>query len=672
VARSSGRRRNWKRARSRARSETSPAAAWYLPGPTGSRAGFPPGQAVHEAVCSSGAAGITRHIVRSVLAYQRAGLDRQTTSEPADAGSARQDGNRLQEDLPDAETASCFVAGEIWDPGQISDDDLLARFRSAAVTKARKRFEQGVLVELSRGTKPTARFLDEACTVRFLVPRDLRYASADCAESQLPLWVPLAVWAFRELPIGQLAGLLCLQHADLPAPTAVLDDLDVLLDEFCRDGLNGIAGSWSARLSRVEQSLRGEGLVWPAELVADLRHQQEMYQQHDARFEPQQVVHLVGELTARMRAIACGTRAAPQLMIRGTPSDRPTEIAAGRMIGVGLGIRPGQRHATLSAYLQDADSGSVVAVERTFADPDPQSGDAPRSFTDLAATVVVRGVSLAALASSQLLLKSGKRTPSGVLILPRTAGSLSVNPQSFQWEQLKPPFAAESFAQLAARFESLPPSYLRPRRRTENVHAVAVAAAESATFDVAHQRLTAVLRDARGGTALLVHPFHTRGREGVGELLGTLQQRGAQVRFVCGHVRAAGRTLEIYPISVIVDDGTRRWGLQPWVSNNLAAHEGGSEPAVQAACEQSAVEQFSRQLGELLSDLLLTGVTRSDGTRWGEQAELGRQLGFVRLVAPVAELADSLNSQASTLRSTPTAAVQHARELCLLSRIITE
>lgn len=103
---------------------------------------FPPGQAVHEAVCSSGAAGITRHIVRSVLAYQRAGLDRQTTSEPADAGSARQDGNRLQEDLPDAETASCFVAGEIWDPGQISDDDLLARFRSAAVTKARKRFEQ--------------------------------------------------------------------------------------------------------------------------------------------------------------------------------------------------------------------------------------------------------------------------------------------------------------------------------------------------------------------------------------------------------------------------------------------------------------------------------------------------------------------------------------------------
>ena len=128
---------------------------------------FPSGKAVHDAVCSSGAAGITRHVVRSVLAYQRAGLGSKAASGPADAGREMQDGNRRQEDLQAAETASCFVAGEIWDPGQISDGDLIARFRSAAVTKARKRFEQGVLVELSRGTKPTARFLDEACTVRF-------------------------------------------------------------------------------------------------------------------------------------------------------------------------------------------------------------------------------------------------------------------------------------------------------------------------------------------------------------------------------------------------------------------------------------------------------------------------------------------------------------------------
>ena len=630
---------------------------------------FPAGKSVHDAVCSSGVAGITRHVVRSVLAYQRAESDRPPAGQLADAQPADAE---TQPDVQAAETASSYVGGDVWDPGRITDDDLVSRFRSAAVTKARKRFEQGVLVELTRGAKPTARFLDEACTVRFLVPGDLRYVTADCAESLWPLWVPLAVWAFRELPAGQLAGLLCLQQADLPVPTAVLDELDRMLDEFCREGLSGLSAAWSARVSRLEQSLRAAGLVWPAELVLDLLHQHAMYQQHDARFEPQQLALLVGELIARTRAIASGTRAAPQLLIRGTPSDRPTEIAAGRLIGLGLGVRPGQRHATLSAYLQEVDSGSVVAVERSFADPEPQSSDSPRSFTDLAATVVARGVSLGALGSSQLLLKSGKRTPGGVLILPRTSGSLAVNPQSFQWEQLKPPLAAESFAQLAARFDALPPSYLRPRRRTENLHAVAVSGAENAAFDAAHQRLTAVLRDELGGTALLVHPFHTRGREGFGQLLTALQQRGSQARFVCGHVRSTGRTLEVQPISVIMDDGTRRFVLQPWLAGHVQAGEAIDEPAATGADDESPIGHFLQQLREQVSDLLLTGVNRGAATRWREQADLGRQLGFVRLVAPLADLAEAFESRANAIRWDAAPAVRQARALCLLARIAAE
>ena len=412
--------------------------------------------------------------------------------------------------------------------------------------------------------------------------------------------------------------------------------------------------------------------MWPAELVADLLHQHEMYQQHDARFEPQQVVHLVGELMARMRAIASGTRVAPQLMIRGTPSDRPTEIAAGRMIGVGLGVRPGQRHATLSAYLQDADSGSVVAVERTFADPDPKSGDCAAQLHRLGChrrrPRRIAGRSRVLATAAQVGQAHAQRRAD-----PAAHGREPVGqPAELPMGTAQAAVCRRELAQLSARFASLPPSYLRPRRQTENLHAVAVAAAENATFDVSASATDGRLarrawRHGPAGTPL-PHPWPRRLRR----TAGSAAAARAEVRFVCGHVRAAGRTLEIYPISVIVDDGTRRLGLQPWVSNNLAANEGGSEPAVQAVCEQSAVEHFSRQLGELLSDLLLTGVTRSDGTRWGEQAELGRQLGFVRLVAPVADLADSLNSQASTLRWAPTAAVQHARELCFLSRIIAE
>jgi hypothetical protein len=434
-----------------------------------------------------------------------------------------------------------------------------------------------------------------------------------------------------------------------------------------------VAESWPQRLSRVMQSLRDEGLVWPAELVVDLLHQCEMYRQHDARFEPQQVVQLLGELTARLRTIASGTRAVPQPLVRGTRSDRPTEIAAGRMIGVGLGVRPGRRHATISAYLQDADSGSLVAVERTFADPDPKTGDQPRQFADLAAAVLVRGVSLASLASSQLLLKAGKRTPGGQLLLPRTAASLATHPQTYEWEQLKPPFAAESFAQLAARFETLPPSCLRPRRRTENLHVVAVAGADELTFDSARQKLTARMRDSRGDFATLVHPYHARGREGFNDLAAALEQRGPQVRFVCGHVRSTGRMLEIEPVSVILDDGERRIGIQPWLPGNILTTN--SNPWLADDSQgletnsESPIGELLRRIEDQLSDLLITGLNHGHPATWTELAQFAQQLDFVRLTTPLAELADALSSRANTLRWDADHALRHAKELALLSRL---
>lgn len=675
---------------------------------------FPHGKTVHDAVCSSGLSGISRHVVRSVLAYQRVehqragqGLERSQPEHESREGASRE-GEAPAE--PPAESPSSMnlppshgsagappsrrlpsqplpsqlgpslsvpqAAAAVWDPGSITDDELVSHFRKGPINQARKRFEQGVLVELTRGAKPVARFLDDGCTVRFLVPNDLRYVSADCAESLWSAWVPMAVWSFRELPVDRLAGLLCLQQAELPIPQVPLSNLDELLAELLRDGFSGAAETWSQRLSRLEQALRNEGLVWPAELAVDLLHQCEMYHQHDARFEPRSVVHLVGELIARTRAIRSGTRATPQPLIRGTKSDRPSEIAGGRMVGVGLGVRPGKRHATISAYLQDTDSGSVVAVERTFADPDPQSGSSPRSYSDLAVTILMRGVSLANLASSQLLLKSAKRTPSGQLILPRSASSVAVHPQSYQWEQLKPPFAAESFAQLLARFETLPPSCLRPRRRTENLHVVAVEGADEVEFDVAHQKLTARIRDSQGNFAELVHPFHTRARDGFNDLAEVLEKRGSQVRFVCGHVRTIGRTLEIQPIAVILDDGQRRIGIQPWLPNKLQTTDGKhvlSEESLSAELAiESPVKEFLNRVEDELSDLVLTGLMHSQLSTWAELIRLEQQLGFVRLTAPLAALAESLGSRSNTLHWNADPAIRQAKELCLLSRLAWE
>lgn len=627
---------------------------------------FPAGKTIYDAVCSSGTVGISRHIIRSVLTYQRE-QSRGTTPHPHDEADETSTDSGESQTYPSTTPNHTYVAGAPWNPGDITDDALVEYFRKPAIAHARRRYDQGLLVELTRGAKPVARFLDEGLTVRFLVPGDLRYVSADCADSLLPTWVPLAVWAFRELPPDRIGGLLSLQEAELTIPRKPLEILHILLREFYRDGISAVASSWTARLARLEPQLREEGLIWPAESVLDLLHQHEMYTQHDARFEPQQLVQIVGELEARRRTILCGTRAVPQLLVRGSRSDQPTEIAGGRLIGVGMKIVPGTKQTKVWAYLQDADSGSLMAVERIFANPDPKAGETPKSFTDLADTVLVRGISLRGLATSQLLLKSGKRTPAGKLILPRTASSMMIHPQSYQWENLKPPLLVENIAQLRSRFESLPPDCLRPRRCTENLHVLAIQGVEEARFDQSQQCLLATLIDAAGERIQLRHRYHFRGRQGFNDLCQIFERNTWQVRFVSGHIRTEGAGLVIEPIAVVFDDGSRRIGVQPWLpvvtecSDSQIVESASSEPQV----PHHPLAEFFTRLEHELSELLLTGATQGNPNIWNELARASSQLGFVRFTEAIEALSAAFANRLETLRWDPQTATALIEELCL-------
>jgi hypothetical protein len=376
-----------------------------------------------------------------------------------------------------------------------------------------------------------------------------------------------------------------------------------------------------------------------------------------------------------MRAVARGTTSVPQLLIRGTKSDRPTEIDGGRFAGVGLGIQVARRHTTLRAYLQDVNTGNVVAVERTFTDPDPSSGVAPKSFAELASTVVTSGVPIGALGMSQLLVQTGKRTPGGQLILPRLSRHVTVHPQSFQWEQLKAPFAAESIAQLRARLRFLPPSYLRPRRATENLHGIAVSGVERVQFEAARQQLMATLRDARGDTATLVHPFLNRGASGFTAFADVLNQRAAEIRFVSGHVRASGQGLAIYPVQLIADDGSRRQGINPWLAGTsaspAAAPDESSNPLPPPS---SGATTFLGELQRSIADALLTGLARdaAHARVMTERTEEARRLGFVRIADAVAQLADALAARRQVLRWDPSTAVAKLEHLCVITRIAAE
>ena len=361
------------------------------------------------------------------------------------------------------------------------------------------------------------------------------------------------------------------------------------------------------------------------------------------------------------------TPALPQLLIRGASSDRAAPLGAARFMGLGCGVRPGRRGVELTSYLQDSDSGSVVAVAREFADPQSDSDPPPKSFADLARTAAVKRSSFAALGAGQLLLRGGKRTPSCHLLPGRAEAS--VQPQAFAWEDLRPPALVEDFAELDARLGALAPASLRPRRVAEDFHVLPVAGVESAHFDAATQTVQAVLLDAGGRRVRLLHPYTSRGRTAPRRCWGGSARRPRGVRFVSGPVRRRAAGLAISPVCLVWQDGASRTALQPWVDRPPAAPGAAALEAVAAAADDP-LGDWLRELQEGLGDLLVLGLRRADAAaarRWQELRRRGEAVGLVRLAGRVAVLADLLGGKSHTLNWDWQAAGQALLQIAVLA-----
>lgn len=603
------------------------------------------GGVLSEGRCSCNAPGLCRHLIRTVLAYQRQAASR-TTDQPA-------------------------ATLEPWDPGTLADDELAKHFRPAVLTKIREEFQQGILVELVRGSKPSARFHLQACLVRFLVPGDIRYTHCDCSEATPCRHVPLAVWAFRRLEAERNAGILATGAKPPAAPLDVLDELENAVLDYCAHGVSGAASAWTSRLARLEEACRQTDLVWPATILAELGEQQKRYAEHDALFAPERVADLLGELLIRLDAIRHDTGALPQLLIRGTRNDRPVDLGSARFIGLGCGARLRKHGVELTAYLQDSDSGSMVAVRKEFAD-DADATKPPRSFGELAQASAAKGSSFATLGAGQLLIRGGKRTTSFHLIPGRS--EVSVQPQAFAWESLRPPVLIEEFAELEARLNALPPASLRPRRVAEDFHVCLVAGAESVHFDAAAQTVQAVLRDSRGQRLFLAHPYSSRGQAGAEALLGRLSDKPDAVRFVSGPVHAGAEGLTIHPVCLVWQEGAKRTALQPWIERRS------DFPATDNALPASVpvVEPLRDYLLNLqagLGELLVLGLHRSDSLvarRWRDLQHLGEAIGAARLAERLAPLADTLEQKSHTLHWDERAAGRQLMQAAVLVRMARE
>lgn len=559
---------------------------------------FPSNKGVRESECSCPATTVCRHRIRSVLAYQAAAPKAAPVAEP-------------------------------WDPGTIGDDALAAHFSAAALARARAQFDEGHVVELLRAVKPAALLHSVPAQVRFLVPHDLRYTHCDCSETPPCVHVPIAIWSFRLLGTEKSGGIVSTRVATLEVPEPLLASLESLLIELASISLGAAPRALLDRAHRLEQQARDAGLVWPAEVLADLLEQIDAYAAHDARFSSETFARLAGELCIRIDGIRNPVPSVPPLFVRGMRSDRATDVGTARLVGVGCGVQTSRTGTTVAALLQDLASGMVVAVSRF-------SAGTSNAFAALARGQV-KGMTIAAIGAGQLLARGGKRTSGGRF----TPAKAMLNPQSYQWEHLRAPLRMEGVAELRAHLETQPIAALRPRRVSDRLHVLAVKGVTGVRFDPAEQKIVAVLRDAEDATFRVEHRYVSRGAPGFEALLRLLTEAGDSIRFVSGYVTLAAGEVIVDPIGVVHEENGVRVMLQPWVDAPASAAAAAIQDEPRAF--PNPLQDLRTRLTVATGDAFVVGLPRCDAGVWNDLLAFARGLGALRIADAIAAFTEALD-----------------------------
>lgn len=590
---------------------------------------FPGGARLTDSRCSCPSTTLCRHVLRSVFAYQR-----------QQAGAAVAPAPNVQTGKPSAPiptpplVQSASPPGASWNPAVITDAELAAFFSAAEFARWQREFSSGHVIQVWTGVKPRALLHTLGCTVNFLVPGDARYAVCDCAADAPCGHAALAVWAFRKLSSEQPNGLISTAPNPASPPAQLLDDIETELLRLAETGLARASNLQVDRWRRLADQAREHALVWPGEVLQDIAELHAAYLAHDARFDPREFLALVAELLQRMDAIRRERTPVPSLFVRGTAHDRETEFGSARLIGLGCTARGTRAGAELAAHLQDSDSGATISVTRYFPNPPPDGNKpaAPRPFAELARAIALKGVSLAALGRGQLLVKGGRRTPSGRFIPGRAPASVS--PQAYAWETLRAPLRTSGVAELQEQLRDAPPAALAPRQKGARLTVCPVTSASEVQFDEARQEVIARIIDPLGATAWLVHPYLSRNAAGSERLLHALRNAPESVRFICAQARLSGADVVLAPLSVVFEESSRRTCVQPWVDEAQEARStiGRAIEAPQSGGMVDPIHDYLDELLDLLTESWLTGP-RSTTETWPRIAALGTSLGFSRLAS---------------------------------------
>jgi hypothetical protein len=219
---------------------------------------------------------------------------------------------------------------------------------------------------------------------------------------------------------------------------------------------------------------------------------------------------------------------------------------------------------------------------------------------------------------------------------------------------------------------------LRPRRIGEDFYVCPVTQVEHVQFDSYSQAVYAVLNDVTGTQATLIHPYTARGADGIENLLWWLQQHSQDIRYIAGKVEVNRGGLVFHPVALVFEvDGTRRM-LQPWIDRfTESASEAEKLPDLPEAgiLRTDPIFYFPSQVAEIIGELLLNGLMRLDDTlirRWEHIVSEGEQLGFDRLLEPLAELEAMLIAKRNNLTWDWRIAAQQLFDIALLVQFTRE
>lgn len=581
---------------------------------------IPAGTVVSEAICTCPATSVCRHIVRAVLAYQRWHAEH-------------------------GEQTETVAASGPWDPGSIDDELLESSFRGGALTRWRSTYEDepGLVVELVRSTKPTARFHRLGHTIRFLVPNDPRYTRCDCDEPAPCRHVPLAIWAFRALDADRHGGVIETCGSE---PAAAQEDVAELLRTASNLVERGLAETPKSRIDRVraaEQQLRDNRMLWPAEVIHDLLRQWDHYHSHDARFSPSQLAELLGELVIRHDALLAEELPIPRLFVRGEDRDGNAKLGQTKLVGLGTAAVVRHGAVDLVAVLQDTKSGKVMSFVDTFPDPPAGSPRHVSTFAELAARPVFKGRDYATLGRSQVVVKSVRLNPNHTLALGRSA--TSAYGQDFRWDALLAPLFSENLAELRARIESRPPASLRPRRFGEDFVVLPVSAVRDARFDSRAQMLRCTVLDTEGEGIELQHPYSNRGRSGLERALQWLSG-SAKLLFVAARARMTARGLILSPTGLVFEDGSRREIVQPWIDDMDDLLERSTVEISPAQDDADPLDNYRAELSEWLGNTAVVGLDQRDLSGASKLLQTAQSLGMASHQSSLAKLASEADAAA--------------------------